>query len=99
MRHKIAAIVVHKNNVLSVGYNRPFGDIPHEGTWSIHAEIDAVTKAFKVYPEYRLDGDLILYVARKGNKNAKPCEDCQKFLFDHRVREVYFSTGSKARGD
>ena len=106
MRHKLAAMVVHKNTVLSVGYNRQMGeDLDkkpmgvlsfHGGNYSIHAEIDALNKAFKVYPEYRTYGNnLTLYVARKGWKLAMPCEDCQKMLKRYDITEVFYTNGEK----
>src|ERR1035438_3164570 len=87
MKQKIAALVVCKNTVLSVGYNRhrgmeldmaPTGMVYSGGGYSIHAEIDALNKAFKVYPEMRVDAKLTLYVARKGWRLAKPCDECQR---------------------
>lgn len=104
MRHKLAAIVVHKNTVLSVGYNRQMGTeldrkpigvlSSHGGNYSIHAEIDALNKALKVYPEARVWGNkLVLYVARKGWKLAYPCEDCLKMLKRYGISEIYFTNG------
>jgi len=103
MRHKLAALIVHKNNILSVGYNRqmgtildkkPIGVLCSGGAYSIHAELDALNKAFKVYPEHRIWGNkLTLYVARKGWKLAMPCEDCQKMLKRYGIEEVYFTNG------
>jgi deoxycytidylate deaminase len=101
----MAAMVVHKNTVLSVGYNRqmgtdldkkPIGVLCSGGAYSIHAEIDALNKAFKVYPEMRVYGNnLTLYVARKGWRMAMPCEDCQKMLKRYDITEVFYTNGEK----
>ncbi len=102
MKHKMAALVVHKNTVLSVGYNRfigmdldkkPIGVVSCGGVYSIHAEMDALNKAFKVYPEARNSDKLALYVARKGGRLSKPCEDCQKMLSKYNIKEIYFTNG------
>lgn len=104
MRYKMCAMVVHKNNVLSVGYNRhmgmeiekkPIGVLCSGGAYSIHAEVDALNKAFKVYPEMRGSDKLILYIARKGWRLAKPCEDCQTMLKRYGIKEVCFTNGAQ----
>jgi deoxycytidylate deaminase len=102
MKHKLAALIVLKNTVLSVGYNRhmgmeldkkPIGVVCSGGSYSIHAELDALNKAFKVYPEARNSSKLVLYVARKGGRLAKPCDDCQMILKRHGIEEIYFTNG------
>ena len=106
MRHKMAAMVVHKNTILSVGYNRqmgteldksPTGMLSYNGgSYSIHAEIDALNKALKIYPEMRvLNNKLSLYVARKGWRLARPCPDCQNMLKRYDIQEVYFTNGEQ----
>jgi deoxycytidylate deaminase len=105
MRHKLAAMIVHRNTVLSVGYNRqmgeyldkkPIGVLCSGGAYSIHAELDALNKCFKVYPEHRImNNKLVLYVARKGFKLAKPCDDCQTTLKRYGISEIYFTNGEE----
>jgi|ERR1035437_802365 deoxycytidylate deaminase len=105
MKQKVAALVVCKNTVLSVGYNRhrgmeldkaPTGMVYSGGGYSIHAEIDALNKAFKVFPEMRNNTDkLTLYVARKGGRLARPCEECQTMLKRYGISEIYFTNGEQ----
>lgn len=101
MRHKLCCLAVYKNKVLAVGYNKLLSDqVPektiHGDIWSIHAEIDSVRKAMKVYPELKNEG-ITLYVARKGFKMAKPCDDCQKILKKMKVKKVFYSAGMYIR--
>lgn len=104
MRYKICALVVNKNTVLSVGYNRsmgetldktPTGALYFGGAYSIHAEIDALNKAYKVYPEVRGSNKLTLYVARKNWKLARPCIDCMRMLKRYNIEEIYFTNGEQ----
>jgi deoxycytidylate deaminase len=105
MKQKVSALVVYRNNVLSVGYNRhrgmeldkaPVGVVYSGGGYSIHAEIDALNKALKVYPEIKNNMDkLTLYVARKGWRLSKPCEDCQSMLKRYGIKEICFTNGAQ----
>lgn len=89
--HKIGAIVVKKNKIISVGFNKPHKTNPNSPNKykNIHAEFDAIWSS-----EEDLKGASI-YVFRE-HKNgqlasAKPCKDCQKLIEYSGIRRVYYT--------
>lgn len=106
-RARLAAILVYRNEVLGVGYNKhkthPFQKrfAKHELAISLHAEIDALINARKMYSD-----DIIakstMYVLRikrpdEDSKDfirgmAKPCKGCQRALTVFNIRKVYYTT-------
>lgn len=98
MRYQICALVVCKKTIVSVGYNKFLSMIPEftfNGTgkvYSVHAELDALNKALKVYPEFRNgEFDLKLYIARRGFRLAKPCHKCIKVLKNSPIHSVIYT--------
>lgn len=103
-RAKLAAIIVHKNNIVSIGTNslktHPLQKkfCRHPNAIHLHAEIDAISKALK-----RIDADDLknseIYIARvKYNKSmqeeyglAKPCEGCQKALDFFGIKKIFYT--------
>lgn len=95
MHYKLAAVIVHRKRVVAVGYNRYLGlnsNIGLSDKWSIHAEADALRKAID-YVHNNPTCKLTIYVARRGQKNAKPCENCIRILIPYIDRFVYTQGG------
>lgn len=97
---KMAAVIVKKKKVLSVGYNSRkthplmlrFGD--NELKVCLHAEIDAIRLALGKYDEEELVGAEI-YVARilkDGTTGlAKPCKVCQRALEAYGIAAIHWT--------
>lgn len=100
---KIGAVLVYKNEILSVGcnlikshpkqmvYNKnrefEFDLCPH----NIHAEFNAVLKYKGIIPKHS-----IMYVYRltkQGNQGmGRPCKACQKMLKEYGIYDVVYTT-------
>lgn len=100
MRHKLSAMVVFKRTILAVGYNRFLGaeNDPVKtfqgAAYSIHAEIDAILKLRKVYPEMKYAAKSKLYVARNKSKLARPCDECMEAIMASGLfKEIYYTAG------
>lgn len=93
-QHKLGAVIVKGNRILSTGYNsmRPSSFL---GTQTLHAEAAAVLKLLKAR---RLD-DLAgadMYVTRFTRGGAvglsMPCSSCTSLLRSVGIRNVYYTT-------
>lgn len=94
--HQMGAVVVKKNRVLGVGFNKPGKTHPRSNNKfkTIHAELDAILGLpldelrgadIYVYREYR-DGSLAM---------AKPCLHCQQLLVEVGIRTVYYTNNGE----
>lgn len=92
--HQLCALVVHKNMVLSVGYNQPKThpisiDTPMQ---QLHAEMDALLRCGST------EGvDVIVVRSKPSGKPglAKPCEVCENILRRFGVRRVFYTIDSE----
>lgn len=109
MKMKLAACLVIRNEVISVGYNsdksHPMQKRFGKNSESIfkHAEVDAIVGALK-----HIDEDLLkrstLYVFRVKRKNkgdltwvdglAEPCPGCKRAIEHFGIKKVLYSTDS-----
>lgn len=91
MNHKHGAIIVYKKDIIAVGFNHL------QSTFSVHAEIDAISKI------KGKDKDILtkceLYVVRIGPKKfnntlkySKPCSDCQNYIEKRGIKKIFYST-------
>jgi len=98
--HRLAAALVHKNSIISIGINkkkthpfmRDYGK--NDEAIYLHAEIDCIVNALR-----HVSADDIskysLYVLRakkNGNGMAKPCEGCQRAIAQFGIKDVYYTT-------
>ena len=107
---KLTAVIVRGGNVISVGYNKSstnafvehYTDIvrgSRDYCLSTHAEMDAILKC-------RDKTDLVgckIYIARIRKDNdklglARPCEICQRALFNYGIKKAYYSIDSNSYG-
>lgn len=91
-QHKIGAVLVKKNSIVSTGYNqlRTHPKSPHPYK-SCHAEFCALIKVVD-----REDlRDCTLYVYRQNRMGvpalARPCSSCLQFLKNVNIKEVYYT--------
>ena len=90
-KHRIGAVLVQKNHVVSVGANRSTQTHPKStNRWrSIHAELDAILGV----PAWRLRGSTI-YVVRVTKSgllaHSKPCADCAAMLIAAKVHRFCY---------
>jgi deoxycytidylate deaminase len=101
---KVAAIIVSKNNVVSVGFNQdkshPMVAYYQYNDWceNLHAEASAIINALRQIGRRRL-AKCDMYVCRAKVVDgkyqwgfSKPCKNCQNFLKSYPVRNVYYSS-------
>jgi deoxycytidylate deaminase len=94
MLHRHGAIIVHDGEIVAEGYNHLALYMEH--AYSIHAEVDALTK-IKTRGKKFLE-ECTLIVVRIGTdkmnnpfKDSKPCESCQRAIKNYGIRRVFYS--------
>jgi deoxycytidylate deaminase len=100
---KIAAVLVHRNKLISIGYNstksHPLQKLyGRDGQIYLHAEIDAIRKALRRHDS--LEG-MQLYVSRWKWKDkdktclvegmCKPCNGCQSAIEDFGIQVIHYT--------
>jgi len=95
-RHRLGCVIFKKKSIISVAYNEPFGLVgnlhPKYICWphSIHAETKAITSAKHPLKNCEM---LVIRLNRRGDlRLAKPCEYCEKYIRDVKIKKVYYST-------
>jgi cytidine deaminase len=103
--NKIAALVVCKNNIISVGMNQmkthPMVASCKQNEWSeyLHAESSAIINALRQISSSKL-AKCTLYICRAkisgvvGNYvwgMCKPCPTCRKFIENYPVNSCYYT--------
>jgi deoxycytidylate deaminase len=100
-RIRIGAIIVHNNDIISVGFNRIkshpiqkkyniYRGFRNENSY-IHAEMAALVKT----KHLDLKGASIYISRNNGNgENAicKPCAACMKAILDRGIRKIFYTT-------
>lgn len=96
--HALCALVVSKNQVLSVGYNQPKTHPISAETaqQELHAEMHAILRCGS--PQ---GADVIVARCRPSGKPglAKPCHICEGILRRFGVRRVYYTMNSESVDD
>lgn len=104
---RLAAALVHRNKILSVGINRRKTD-PMQAKFGknkdsifLHAEINCIKNALKEFDVEDIRGST-LYVCRvKGQDSrskkrvwglAKPCEGCSRAIAEFGIKNVVYTT-------
>ena len=88
---RVGAVVTHRNQVISFGYNKPTKTHPKSrNRWGrIHAELDAILGV----PLDVLRGANV-YVVRLTRSGllatSRPCVDCLAYLRDVGIRKMFF---------
>lgn len=91
--HKIGAVVVKKNRVLGVGFNKPEKTHPKSTNEfnTIHAELDAIIGV----DDADLEGaDIYVYREHANGKPAmsKPCPGCHELIKRVGISNIYYTT-------
>lgn len=100
---RIAAGIVYKGDIISIGVNSYKSD-PLQARYSknehaifLHAEISAIKKALKVIPSKELSKCELHVVRRKVTNGvfsdglAKPCVGCQRAIDTYNIKRVYYT--------
>lgn len=95
MTHQLCSLVVHKNRVLSIGYNSRKTHTIMNGTRMemLHAECNALLRCH----EAAVDGAEVIVARIKPSGKpglAKPCEACEKIMRRFGIRRVFYTTNS-----
>lgn len=90
--HKIGSVIVKKNRILGVGFNKPYKTSPHSNHpfRTIHAELDAILDANK---EDLKGSTIYVYRELRNGKiaSAKPCAHCQELLKRYEIKRVFYT--------
>lgn len=108
---KIAAGIVFKGRLISIGYNSKkthplqakFGK--NENAIFVHAEIDAIRKAVNILSSDQLKKCTMIVVRVKKDGSwglARPCvhkngQGCQNAIYTFGIKEVVYSTGENGK--
>lgn len=104
-RFKLAAMIVHKNIPVSIGFNSYKTD-PFQAKFGknelaicLHAEINAIKKSLNILSPKELK-ESSLFIARVKNYDrdtgiAKPCIGCQKAILEFNLKHVLWTTDDK----
>ena len=96
--HSLCALVVYKNQVLSVGYNQPKTHPISTGTpqQQLHAEMHALLRCGSTE-----GADVIVARCKPSGKPglAKPCEICEGILRRFGIRRVFYTTNCETPDD
>lgn len=90
-KHKMAAVLVKKNKIISIGVNQlkthPKAPTPYN---TIHCEFHSVINS-----KLNDFSDCSIYIYRKtpGGRmaNSKPCFSCEKMLYSISINKIYYS--------
>lgn len=102
-RIKIGAVIVHKKEIIAVGYNHKkshpkqkklnvyrFNDKYDKCNHFLHAEISAIINSH--YADLS-DASMYIYRSNKeGIQNCRPCAGCMKALKDKGIKSIYYTT-------
>lgn len=95
MNHRHGAIVIHRGEIVAEGYNYEVAD--YKTTFSVHAEIDALSKVKHLGKSFLSECDLM--VVRIGSatmedttKLSMPCPICKPKIEGLGIRKVYYTT-------
>lgn len=91
MNHKHGAVIVHKKNIIAMGYNY------HYCNHSIHAEVAAIAQLKG--REKNILSECEMYIVRIGTdkynnalKYSKPCNSCQNYICKMSIKRIFYST-------
>ena len=106
-RARVAAVLTHKNRILTIGYNHqkssPFQAqyAKNEHAIFYHAETHAIKQAINIFKDTEFLRDCTLYVARAKYKddrklelikaNAEPCSGCSRCIIDFGIKRVVWT--------
>ena len=98
MTHSLCALVVYKNQVLSVGYNQPKTHPISTGTpqQQLHAEMHALLRCGST------EGTEVIVARCKPSGKpglAKPCKICEDILRRFGVRRVFYTVNCETPDD
>jgi deoxycytidylate deaminase len=105
-RYKLAAAVVYKNRIVSIGVNSykthpimmKFGK--NDEALHLHAEVDALTRASRVLTSKQLSkSDLYVVRVKRPDKSskkwitglAKPCPGCVRAIEHYGIKNVFWT--------
>lgn len=94
--HVIATgINIYKSHPLQRQYNNYRSDIETDAPHYMHAEICALTKAIKQYPDLS-DAQIYIYRVSESGKPAmsRPCAACIKAIADYGIKTIYYTTNA-----
>lgn len=84
-KYKIACILCDKSgNIVAKGYNHHSIQSGRYGRWTIHAEIDAISKGIK-----KPSTNLVAFIYRRHGRVIHPCETCKALLKAYGIKIIY----------
>jgi len=96
-QHKIGAVIVNKNRIVSKGWNqlKTHSKSPHPYK-SIHSEFDAVNKA---NPEQLKGATIYIYREHKNGECAisRPCPSCFSMLKSKGIEKIVYTSEKEVK--
>jgi len=94
MEHRHACLIVKKREIIAEGFNKK-SDM-FEQIYSIHAEMDAISKLASRSKGYTNDCDMYVYrigtdLCSNPTKLSKPCKRCEDAIRKVGIKRVYYS--------
>lgn len=105
---RVGCIIVYKNSVISVGYNKNSKTHPLQKKYnnyrgfdtnaskcnnSLHAECAALSKIKYYDIDWKKVNVFVYRIRKDGTKGmAKPCQACEELIKDMGIKNVYYST-------
>jgi deoxycytidylate deaminase len=93
--HKLGAVVVFKNKIIGLGFNKPSKTHTRANTPfnTIHAELDAILQA----GDQCRNAEIYVYREYKNGSpaNAKPCKYCEELIRLVGIKKVYYTDEGK----
>lgn len=90
-RHKLGAVIVRKNRIISFGWNETKTHSKSNHPWkALHAETSAIIYA---NPKELIGSEIYIYRELKDGTPAdsRPCEFCMKLIRQVGIETIYFS--------
>lgn len=89
-KYKVSCVLVDRNgNVVSTGFNFMSVNSKKYGTFSIHAEMNALSKVRKP------SNNLTAFIYRKNGRPIHPCPTCLNLLRAYGIKNIWHSDGEK----
>ena len=84
-KYKVSCVLCdNKGNIIATGYNHPSTRSGRLGKWTVHAEIDALSKGIR-----KPSNNLIAFIFRKHGRIIHPCDTCKALLKAYGINHIY----------
>jgi deoxycytidylate deaminase len=84
-KYKVSCVLCDKKgNIIATGYNHYGSRSGRLGKWTIHAEIDAISKGIR-----KPSNNLVAFIYRRHGRIIHPCDTCKALLKAYGISTIY----------